>query len=369
MGIQASIAPIAETQPLKDGAGYSAVILSSPAEIRGLKSGISRLTPQSIVLLTPEFFLGSLTKGWRPRVVAVRNGTELAGVVYAKERIVSGVRLGVTFADLTFGTLLFGEPVQRENAFRVALETLLASPETRGIRLRIRRGGPELVAVRKLIDSTRLDVRVSRVKDHACLSLPGTYEQLLLRFGGATRHNFRRYRSRFEAAGHAYVERLSPAELYAAASYLVPKCSKPARSRSMERPLKMVAAADRPLAMGLKHRNGQWMSVVAGVHQGDVAVLLLQLNNDQDFPRDSLSVVLRAYVIETLIRQGVKELIFWAGTAPPLSHYVTYIPTLGIHLDRPDSKWRFMRRSVSRFGPWLPKHLRADAQWIAPFSA
>ena len=129
----------------------------------------------------------------------------------------------------------------------------------------------------------------------------------------------------------------------------------------------MAATADRPLAVGLKHRNGEWLSVICGVYRRAAGVLLLQLNNDRDFPRDSLSVVLRGYLIESLIHQGMKELIIWAGTAPPLSRYVTKIPTLGIYLDSPEYKWRLLRRLVSKFGPWLPRQIKLEASWIAPF--
>jgi hypothetical protein len=131
--------------------------------------------------------------------------------------------------------------------------------------------------------------------------------------------------------------------------------------------LDMVNAADRPLAVGLKHRNGEWLGVIGGVYRPGAAVLFLQLNDDRNHSRDSLSVVLRGYLIESLIREGIQECTFWAGTSAPLSHYVTYISTLGIHLDRPSYEWRLARGLVSAFGPWLPQKFKYDARWIAPF--
>jgi hypothetical protein len=130
----------------------------------------------------------------------------------------------------------------------------------------------------------------------------------------------------------------------------------------------MATVADRPIAIGLKHRNGEWLSLICGVYRPAAGVLLLQLNNDLDFPRESLSVVLRGYLIEHLICQGMKELVIWAGTAAPLSRYVTYIPTLGIYLDSPEYRWRLVRGLVSKFGTWLPRRLQPDARWIAPLS-
>jgi hypothetical protein len=347
--------------------GYSAAVLSSAAEIRSLQPLVRRPLLQNDIMREPEFFLASVSEGWAPRVVVVRHGSELGGVVCAKERILPGPRLGVMYADLTFGCTLLGNPLQQQDIFVTALKMLLASPGTRGIRLRVRRRSPELAAVRKLIASSRLDVHFSRVKDHASLSLPGTYEQLLLSFGYTTRHNFRYYRRRFETAGHIYLDKLSLDELRLAALYLAPKCSKPSQPHSIERLVKMTTTADRPLAVGLKHRNGEWLSIIGGVYRPTSGVLLLQLNNDREFPRDSLSVVLRGYLLESLIHQGMKEFIIWAGTSEPLSRYVTRIPTLGIYLDSPKYTWRFVRGLVSKFGPWLPTQLKEDASWIAPF--
>ena len=135
----------------------------------------------------------------------------------------------------------------------------------------------------------------------------------------------------------------------------------------IERLLKMVTTAERPLAVGLKHRNGEWLSVIGGVYRPTAGVLLFQLNCDLDFPRDSLSVVLRGYLLESLIQQGMKELIIWAGTAPPLSRYATYLPTIGVYVDSPEFKWRVARSLMSTFGPFLPKQLQPDARWIASF--
>ena len=355
---------VAQQAHVEDGT-YSCSVLSSPDEIRSLKPFVSR--SKNDILFDPEFFLSSVSSGWEPRVVTVHSQTELVGVVYTKEKMIFGCHLGVVYADLSWGSISFGDCLHQENTFLMAMEKLLASPGTRGIRLRILRGSPESAAVRKLIASRNLDVHFSRVKDHADLALPDTYERLLQSFGSTTRHNFRYYRRRFEAAGHIYLENLSLDELRLASMYLKPRCRLPSQAGSVERLLDMVATADQVLAVGLKHRNGEWLGVIGGVYRPGAGVLLLQLSNDRNFPRDSLSVVLRGYLIETLIRRGSRVFTIWGGTAPPLSRYVKYIPTLGIHLDLPDFRWRLVRRLVTKAGPWLPKRLGQDAQWIAPF--
>ncbi len=342
-------------------------LLCSMAEIQALRPAIRLSQNQSDVMFDPAFYLASLTEGWEPRVVAVRRGAELAGVIYAKERFLSGHHLGIVYADWTFGNVLVGSPDQYPDTIFVALIRLLQHPGIRGLRLRVRRNSPELAAVRKVLAHTQLDSHFSSFKDHAVLSLPSTYEQMLRSLGSTTRRNFRYYRRHCEDAGCVYVNSIPMDALRSAASDLAAKCSKPCQPGSVDRVINMTAVAERPLAVGLRYRDGDWLSIACGVCRPDAGVLLLQLNNDRDFPGYSLSTVLRGYLIETLIQQGMKELIIWAGTAPPLSRYATYIPTMGIHFDSPASWWRLLRQSVSLIGPWLPKELRQDARWVAPF--
>lgn len=360
---------MARPEACRTGNGaYSAAVLSTQAEIQDLKASLSLFGRQDDILRDPAFFLASVATKWEPKVVAVRGGGELLGVVCAKEMLVPGFRFGLAYADLTFGSILLGDPQAHPDTIVFALKTLLASPGVGGLRLRVQRRSAEMAAVRKMLAAGGLDVRFSRVKDHAILALPCTYEQLLQSFGSTTRHNFRYYRRRFEAAGHVYLEDLSLNQVRLAAADLESKSSIPVRPGSTGRMIAMAATAERPLAVGLRHRNGEWLSIVCGVYRPAAGVLILQLNNDRDFPKDSLSVVMRAYLIESLIRQGMKELVIWSGTAAPLSRYATYIPTAGIYLDRPTWGWRFLRGLASRVGPLLPKDIRQDVRWISPFS-
>ena len=121
--------------------------------------------------------------------------------------------------------------------------------------------------------------------------------------------------------GIRIVECLSMDELRTAALELRPKSKFTADSKleDFERNLSMVAATHRPLAIGLKHHDGRWLSVLGGWYRPGGAVLCFQCNYDCDFDGDSLSTVLRAYLIELLIHQGLKELVIWGDTGLPLS--------------------------------------------------
>jgi hypothetical protein len=325
-------------------------------------------------MLDPAFFLASVSKGWAPRVVVVYTGRDVAGILYAKERVISGISTGVVYADGSLGGMLLSSEQHRQDVFRVALEALLSSPGIRGVRLRLLRDGGDLDAVGQLVVSRSLDVQYSLIehddsplwKYHAHLPLAGSYDRFLTRLGSTTRHNFRYYRRRFEASGHQFVDRLSLDELRSAALELASKSKFVTswRQLEIENGLNMVAASSWPLAIGLKHRNGEWLSVIGGWYRPQGGVLCFQCNNDCDFGADSLSIVLRAYLIESLIGQNLEELVIWADTRPPLSRYVSYVPAVGVRLDLPTCSWRVARMLISTAKPFLPRRLAAAAQWI-----
>jgi hypothetical protein len=365
--------PDSSTRDLDD---YSGVVLSSKTAICQLRDVARRLTKQDDSMLDPEFFLASVSKGWKPRVVAVYRTRELVGIMYAKERVISDlVPTGVVYADGSLGGMLLVNPLRQQNVFRAAVDTLLATPGIRSLRLRLPQRSETLGGIRQLTASRPVDAHYSRIhyrasplwKYHAHLSLSGSYEQFLKSLGSTTRHNFRYYRRQFEASGHTFVESLSIDALRDAALDLAMKSnlSSPQRQSDIEKGINLVATTRRPLALGLRHHNGEWLSVIGGWYKPGGAVLLFQCNNDRDFGRDSLSVVLRAYCIEHLILQGLKELVIWADTGPPLSRYVTYVPSIGVQLDVPTYPWRVARFLLSTVGPSLPKRLAASAQWLA----
>jgi hypothetical protein len=353
---------------------YSGVLLSSAAEIRELAEVASQLAQRDEPMLDPAFFLASVSKGWAPKVVLVHTGRDVAGILYARERVISGISTGVVYADGSLDGMLLARERHRQDALRVALETLLSSPGIRGLRLRLLRDSGDLDSIGQLVISRSLDVQYSLIehdvsplwKYHAHLPLAESYDRFLNRLGSTTRHNFRYYRRRFEAAGHRFVDRLSVDELRSAALELAPKSKLVTSWRQMEIEdgLKMVAAAGRPLAIGLKHRDGEWLSVIGGWYRPGGAVLCFQCNNDCNFGPDSLSIVLRAYLIESLIAQSLEELVIWADTRPPLSRYVSYAPAVGVRLDLPTCSWRVARLLISTAKPFLPSRLAAVAHWI-----
>lgn len=126
----------------------------------------------------------------------------------------------------------------------------------------------------------------------------------------------------------------------------------------------MLATVAQPLLVGLRDKNGELLSLMAGWRHSDSATLLFQLNNDRQYPHDSLSTVLRAYLFESLIETGVRETIFWGGTSGALSRYSEIIPGIQVYVDSCAFTWRIARSLVASVVDSLPWRLRIRAEWV-----
>jgi hypothetical protein len=131
------------------------------------------------------------------------------------------------------------------------------------------------------------------------------------------------------------------------------------------RALNMLSCTDRPIMIGLRGEDGEWVSILGGWYEYDRAVVFCQMNNDKDYPHSSLVVVLRAYLIESLIRRGITKLLFWAGIGEPLRRHCRFLPTTAASFDTRRAYWRLVRGLIPRFNWLLPHRLKYLSSWIA----
>ncbi|PYR93384.1 MAG: hypothetical protein DMF84_10370 [Acidobacteria bacterium] len=346
---------------------HPTTILSSRSQIARLDEPVDRLMPQRDVTVTPSFFLASLADNWLPRVAVVHRDNATAGVIYGKERTIAGFRTGLIYADGRLGNLAVAKPIDCKDVMRAAVRAWFELPRVRGVRLLISPTGQEARALATVRSTMPIDLTHSAAAPtelHSRLLLPVTYEHFLNSLGKKTRRNFRYYRRRFEAAGHTYFEHLSYEEFDRAATDLRTKCHLSSSVSEIRRAVRTVKSADDTWIAGLKHANGEWLSVSAGWSAPGRATMFLQLNNDKQFGDASLSVVLRAFLIETFIRRGISELVFWSGSAPPLSRYVQPIPAIAVHLDAPTIGWRFIRGVIGSTEPLIGRWITPDVRWM-----
>lgn len=329
---------------------------------------IRALLPDSNPVLDPEFFLSSVDRRkWRPYVVAVRVGRQLAGAVYAKERLIGGIRTGLIYADQVVGGMVVAKEEQSALVLESAFRKLILRRGFRGLRIVLPPGHTGIGALEKMTsfrENAKLELSYSRANIHRRLSLPGRYETFLKQLGPTTRRNFRYYRRRSELAGNTYCSRVDLDECRRAASRLASKCSHASDEQRFTRGFNMLETVSDPLLVGLRDKEGELVSLMAGWRHADSATLLFQLNNDRQYPRDSLSTVLRSYLIESLIETGVNEAIFWGGTSGALMRYAELIPGVQVYVDSCTFTWRLVRSLVASVVDSLPWRLRIRAEWV-----
>jgi hypothetical protein len=312
-----------------------------------------------------RFFLASVSESWRPRIAVVRQEDNIVGLVYGKERLIAGFGTGIIYVDTTLGSSVSGPAHLRERVFQDAAEGFLRLPGTRALRFVVPPHGPEISGLRAVSQSDKLDFALTPVNNHVVLSLPHDYEVFLQRLGSQSRRNFRYYRRKSEAAENSFVSRVPAKAFQYAAWEMVEKGVTGAGLELVRRTTRMLSEVAEPLMAGVRSPSGEWLSVLAGWYEQDRAVMMLQLNDDKAHAKASLSSVLRGYLIEHLIRDGVKNLVFWGGVGEPLKEMVTPLPAAGVHLDKRLPHWRLLRAGTRLAMKYLSPAMAAQAEWIA----
>ncbi|HEY3741741.1 MAG TPA: hypothetical protein VGL53_17940 [Bryobacteraceae bacterium] len=301
-----------------------------------------------------------LTSSWKPWAVAVSHKGRPAGVLYCKERLIGGTGTGIVFGDDALGMMLCAAPEEASAVISCAFEALAA--KMRAIRFVLR---PEHALAFEQAQIGGADVVIRSTTSNAHLDLPATYEELLNKVGSRTRRNLRYYRRKSESAENEFTPQLSLDEFQSAAHHLRPNAAFTQSAARLEKYHAMIEAMPTRLLSGLKDRTGAWISLVGGWGIGQRAFVLLQMN-DRGHARDSISVVMRAYLLELRIQQGYREVVFLGGTVPPLSSYCRHPECSLVFVDRPSLGWRIARVAMSALASVAPRALASQLAYVVP---
>jgi hypothetical protein len=222
--------------------------------------------------------------------------------------------------------------------------------------------------------STRWVWRQREVADY--LPLEETFDQTLAKIGTRTRRNMRYYRKRAEAElGCIFLPAVETDEreflnFNYECMYAVPAKVASWRYRS----LKNIAT---PLFMGIKDRDGRWLSMLGGRRHHGGAEILWQMNRS-GLSAYSLSLVMRSYFIEHEIAHGMTKLYMEGGTAHPMrfsfvndkvtdlvvvrrSRLALVVPALARLFIKPDNDLALMLLDKSLYGSKTPNGSRGLA--------
>ena len=348
-------------QPSVGSTPLTANIVTNAAEICELTAFVSGLVPEP-GMLAPRFFLASLLpRHCRPCVVVVSQGPRVAGLLYAGERLVAGIPVGIVLGDDTLDTMVVARPEEMESVMRCAVQTLLKHKAA--LRFRV---PPQRLAFLQA-ESAKADAGNHFYPEvrHAHLELPRTYDEFLAKVRRPTRHNLYRYRRRSELVGNEFWADQPFTDFCAAARRLLPKAARPPAKSRFEQSLAMIEATRSRLLIGLRRRGGDWISLAGGWCVGDRAFLVSQLN-DRTCGRESVSLVLRSYLIEQLINRGIRELVFWNGTLAPLNLYTAHREEVMVYIDSRSFPWRLVHQACISLAKFAPVTFGTWLRWEAP---
>lgn len=150
------------------------------------------------------------------------------------------------------------------------------------------------------------------------LALKESYDATLAGVGVKTRRNLRYYRRRAEAElGCTFVADVEIGE--AELKVLNRECMYPVADRVALWRFRTMKDLMEPVIVGVKDKDGRWLSLLGGRRYDGRMEILWQMNRD-GLNAYSLSTVMRSYCIDQEVERGTKRLYLEGGTPHSLHH-------------------------------------------------
>jgi hypothetical protein len=307
-------------------AQFSTDLLIGVEQILSIKQELDQLRlrchQQDDITTHIDYFLACKDpQNRRPVVVVFRAESELVAAAFFHQVCFAGVGSGLACAGDPMGDGLVLAPVQeRETFLRCAIEELVnVQKKFHTVRVRVKTSRTAL-----LVDFETSGLRskfVERTVQHR-LVLAETYADMLATFGLRTRRSLRAKRRQLENNLRPdFVPSVAPEQAFEAMCYLRSRSSMPTRSMwYFEGLRKMLHTHEDAFAMGLKSYDGTWLSMLSGWRRNGTTYIDVQLNHST-YVRESLSAVMRAFLLEYEIGVGQKYIVFVGGCSALLERY------------------------------------------------
>jgi hypothetical protein len=298
------------------GAGPILAIRQELDELR------TRCDQQDDMTTNVDYFLSYMDpRNCRPVVLTFRSESRLEAAVFFHQVCFVWVGTGLGCAGDPVGDGLLITPAhEREDFLRRAMEELVCvQKKFHTIRLLVKSSRSA-----RLVDFERSGVRskiIERTVKHR-LALAESYEEMMASFGLRTRRSLRTKRRQLEEILRPeFLPRLGPEESFEGMCYLRARSSLPARSMwYFEGRRRILHAHPDAFAMALRSPDGAWLSILSGWRRNGTTYVDVQLNH-AGYARESLSAVMRAFLLEHEIGIGQKYIVFVGGCSALLERY------------------------------------------------
>jgi len=187
------------------------------------------------------------------------------------------------------------------------------------------------------------------------LHLKSTWDEFLSTLGPDTRRNLRRYPRRAARSGIAFKPEIDAATFRSAFESIRPHAN---RWDGVD-PRHLRIGGPDAIRVGLHSTEEGWLSVLVGWQHGERAFIATQMNHG-GLPHLSLSMVLRASLIQALIDRGIREVVFLDGCAGALQLSCVEEPIERAHIEVHTPLANLSRRALRVLWPRLANRIFRD---------
>jgi len=279
-----------------------------------------RCCQQHDLTTDPEHFIASNTaKNRRICAVLIRRGQQLEACVLFFEHSLLGMSTGlVRGGDALGGSFVIGEKAFALQFIHMAAQALLRKRHVHGVSLTVKATRDE--CARLMGAEAKNRVYSERTPVHK-LTLANSYHEMLASMGHRTRRSLATKRRQLEQRSRViFLPHLEHAQALEAMEALRTR-SWPQRYRKFyETRHRLLCERSEMFTMGMLLPDGTWLSILSGWRRDGVTYIDLQMN-DSHFRKESISAVMRCFLLEHEIARQQKMLFFVGGCSILLGRY------------------------------------------------
>jgi hypothetical protein len=296
----------------------------------------------------PQYFMAANTlANRRCAAVLIRRERELEACVLFFEHTRLGIGLGLFRGGDYIGESLVACPAaHRVHYVQLATLALLKERRIHGVSLSVKASLDSCIEVMGPASNIR---RFSATLVQHKLPLESTYEGMLARLGPRTRRSLAGKRQQLEKSAKVQFEPTLDADQSLEGMLALESKSMPKRiSKFFHARYRLLRANSDFFSMGLRLPDGPWLSILTGWRRHGVTYVDLQMNN-MHYKKESISAVMRAFMLEHEIGCGQELINFVGGSSLLLRRYCEPMePCTDIFIWKPCLRARFFEMAATR---------------------
>ena len=296
----------------------------------------------------PEyFFAAQAVPNRRCAAVLIRKDQELKACVFFYEHTRYGIGLGLfRGGDYVGESLIVAPEALHVHYVHLATQALLKQWRIHGVSISMK---APVDRCTEIMGPANYFKRFVGSEVQHKLPLASTYEGMLASLGPRTRRSLAGKRQQLEKSMKVqFVAALDPDQCLEAMLELHEKSVPQRVTEFYQARYRILRGKSEFFSMGLRLADGPWLSMVTGWRRNRVTYVDLQMN-DMNYKKESLSAVMRAFLLEHEIGLKQELMNFVAGSSLLLRRYCEPLePCTELFISKPGLRSQFFEMVASR---------------------